>query len=104
MSDAVRDHLFVSYATEDGEFAEWLALRLTTEGYRVWCDRIRLLGGESYPRDIDSAIRDRTFRFLAVLSPYSLHKPNPLKERTLALNLGTQRGEQFLLPLNLSGL
>jgi hypothetical protein len=98
MSNTVRDHLFVSYATEDEDFAEWLSLRLTTEGYRVWCDRIKLLGGESYPRDIDAAIKDRTFRLLAVLSPHALQKPNPLKERTLPLNLGRQRGEQFLIP------
>src|SRR5438093_12082818 len=45
----VRDHLFISYATEDWPLAEWLTRRLTAEGYRVWCDRFKLLGGESYP-------------------------------------------------------
>ncbi len=59
------DHLFISYATEDGELAEWLTLRLTTEGYKAWCDRVKLLGGESYPRDIDKAIKTQTFRMLA---------------------------------------
>src|SRR5207244_4953089 len=43
----MRNHLFVSYATEDWSFVEWLVLRLTAEGYNVWCDRIKLLGGES---------------------------------------------------------
>lgn len=104
MSDPEREHLFISYATEDGAFAEWLALRLTGEGYKVWCDRITLLGGESYPRDIDVAIKQRTFRFLAVLSPSSIQKPNPLKERTLALNLAAQRNEPFVIPLNLTGV
>ncbi len=100
----MRDHLFISYATEDWPFVEWLALRLTAEGYKVWCDRLKLRGGESYPRDIDKAIKDRTFRFLTVLSSHSLKKPNPLKERTLALNLAKERNENFVVPINLDGL
>lgn len=104
MGETVREYLFISYATEDGAFAEWLALRLSAEGYRVWCDRIKLLGGESYPRDIDDAIKRSTYRFLAVLSSSSLLKPNPLKERTLALSVAAQRKEPFVIPLNLTGL
>lgn len=100
----MRDHIFISYATEDWPFVEWLALRLAADGYNVWCDRIELLGGESYPKDIDEAIKNRTFRFLAVLSRHSVQKPNPLKERTLALNLAKERNENFLIPLNLDGL
>ena len=50
-----QDHLFISYASEDGDLAEWLALRLASEGYRVWCDRTQLLGGESYPKRIDDS-------------------------------------------------
>src|SRR5713226_3217000 len=96
----MRAHLFISYAREDWPFVEWLALRLTAEGYKVWCDRFKLLGGESYPRDIDRAIKERTFRLLALLSRSSLNKPNPLKERTLALNLARERREDFLIPLN----
>jgi hypothetical protein len=100
----MRDHLFVSYAGEDWPFVEWLTLRLTAEGYRVWCDRMKLLGGESYPNDIDDAIKNRTLRLLAVLSRNSVKKANPLKERTLALNLARERNENFLVPLNLDGL
>ena len=83
---------------------EWLALRLTAEGYKVWCDRFKLLGGESYPKDIDAAIKWRAFRFLTVLSHHSVKKPNPLKERTLALNLAKERKEDFVVPLNLDGI
>lgn len=104
MSSSQRDHLFISYAWEDGAFAEWLTLKLTALGYRVWCDRFKLLGGESYPEDIDLAIKEQTFRVLGLLSKQSIHKPNPLKERTLALNLGRERHESFLIPLNLDGL
>lgn len=104
MSRLQRDHLFISYAWEDGDLADWLTLKLTAEGYLVWCDRFKLLGGESYPQDIDRAIKERTFRLLALLSRHSLQKPNPLKERTLAVNLSRERGEDFLIPLNVDGL
>jgi len=67
-----REHLFISYATEDWPLAEWLTLRLTSEGYKVWCDRFKLLGGESYPRDIDKAIANSTFRFIGLLSKNSI--------------------------------
>lgn len=93
------DHLFISYATEDGELAEWLTLRLTTEGYKVWCDRVKLLGGESYPRDIDKALKTQTFRMIALLSKHSLTKENPLKERTLGHNISRQRKIDFIIPI-----
>ena len=99
-----RDHLFISYAYEDAALADWLVRKLTAEGYLVWCDRFKLLGGESYPRDIDRAIKFNTFRVIALLSKNSLNKANPTKERTLALNLGRERTEDFLIPLNVDGL
>ena len=101
---AERDHLFISYAYEDEALAEWLALRLTSEGYKVWIDRFELLGGESYPADIDHAIKCRTFRMIALLSRSSLVKPNPVKERTLALNIQRQRQGEFLITLNVDNL
>ena len=103
-NNTAKEHLFISYATEDSKFAEWLALRLTADGYKVWCDRTHLLGGESYPDDIDDAIKNRTFRLLALLSRASLRKPNPKKERTLALNIARERSIDFLIPLNVDGL
>lgn len=99
-----RNHLFISYAGEDVDLAEWLTLKLTSEGYLVWCDRFKLLGGESYPKDIDKAIKNSTFRLIALLSKNSLSKPNPMKERTIALNIATERKEDFLIPINVDGL
>ena len=96
-----RGHLFISYATEDSIFVDWLALRLAAAGYRVWYDRLELLGGESYPRDIDRAIAELVFRFIAVVSKTSLNKPNPRKERTQALNISRARGIDFLIPLKI---
>lgn len=100
-----REHLFISYAIEDSALADWLTLRLTAAGYRVWCDRYKLLGGEPWPKDIDRAIKERTFRLLHLLSHSSKEKPNPSKERELALTIGRVRGiSDFLIPLNVDGV
>lgn len=98
------EHLFISYAWEDGALAEWLTLKLTAEGYRVWCDRFKILGGERWPDDIDDAIRNSTFRMLHLVSRYSLDKPNPKKERELALQLERERKSEILIPLNVDGI
>lgn len=95
-----RDHLFISYATEDVALADWLARRLAASGFAIWYDRLRLLGGEPWPRDIDAAIKGRTFRMLALLSRVSLAKDNPSRERTTAQALGKSIGvADFLIPL-----
>lgn len=101
---ARRDHLFLSYASEDGALSDWIALKLVSEGYRVWSDRLKLLGGESYPKDISTAIRERTFRFIPLLSRYSVAKENPLKERTLAQAVSRERQDEFILPINVDGI
>ena len=98
------DHLFISYATEDFVLAEWLTRKLTALGYRVWCDRFELLGGERFHRDIDKAIKEDTFRVIALLSKISIQKDGPTKERTLALNIGKERKIDFLIPLLLEPL
>lgn len=98
------DHLFISYATEDAALADWLTLKLTAQGYKVWCDRFKLLGGERFPRDIDIAIKENTFRLLALISRASLAKENPEKERTLALSIARERRIDFLIPLKVEPL
>ncbi len=97
----VREELFVSYAIEDAAFVRWLAAKLALCGYRVWWDQTHLHGGDAFPSAIDDAIKTRAFRLLAVMSHASSHKPNPERERSVALAVGRQRGEDFLVPLNL---
>jgi hypothetical protein len=101
---AAADHIFISYAWEDRVLADWLTLRLTAAGYRVWCDRFKMLGGERFPEHIDEAIKSRTFRMLGLLSRHSLHKPNPVNERTLALAIAREREVDFYIPLDIEGL
>ena len=68
-TDTRRRMLFLSHATpEDNGFARWLALQLANEGYPVWCDLTKLLGGEDFWKDIQEAIREDSIRFLFVLS------------------------------------
>ncbi len=99
-----QDHLFISYAWENCALADWLVRQLTAHGYRVWCDRFQMLGGEPFPKVIDEAIKTQTFRLVALLSRHSLQKPSPRKERTLALSLGREWGIDFMIPLNVDGL
>ena len=100
-----RDHIFLSYATEDWPFCEWLGRRLAAEGYAIWCDRLKMLGGENWPNDIEIAIAERTFRMLALMSRASMRKPNPQGEWQKARAMGAKLGvEDFLIPLNVEGL
>ena len=97
-----RTHLFISYADEDVAMATWLARKLALLGYAIWFDRLKMLGGEPWPQHIDDAIKNRTFRMLALLSVHSIPKDNPVKERTLAFKIS--RDDQipdFLIPLKL---
>jgi TIR domain len=63
-----RDLLVISHATEDNQFTRWLALQLARNGYRVWCDLTKLLGGESFWENIESLLRHRAAKFIYVLS------------------------------------
>lgn len=102
----MRDMVFISHANpEDNEFTQWLALRLGTEGFPVWCDLTQLLGGETFWTDVEEAIRHRTIKFLFVLSRLSNHKPGAIQELNLALNV--QRADalrDFVIPLGVDDL
>lgn len=93
--------LFVSHATpEDNQFATWLALRLAAEGYPVWCDLTKLIGGEPFWKEIESAIRERTRKFLFVLSKYSNAKEGTRDELEVAATVRKQlKDDHFIIPL-----
>jgi len=101
-----RDHLFISYAKEQAALCDWLARRLAIEGYAVWYDRLKLLGGEDWPKDIDLAIENRTFRMLALMSRAYIQKPNPRGEwlKGSAFGRSELKIEDFVIPLNTEGL
>ncbi len=96
--------IFLSHALpEDNDFTRWLALRLAREGYPVWCDLTKLLGGEDFWSDIEDAIRNRTTKFLFVLSKTSNEKPGVLQELALAKRVGKGR-EDFVIPMKIDDL
>lgn len=103
---AMRDLLFLSHANpEDNEFTLWLALQLAREGYKVWCDLTGFLGGEDTWRDIDKLIRERTAKFLYVLSRVSNDKHGALKELQVAENVARDHDfHDFILPLHVDDL
>jgi len=81
-----RNMVFVSHANpEDNDFARWLSLQLANEGYPVWCDVTRLLGGETFWEDIQDAIANRTAKFIFALSRNSNAKAGALDELNCAL-------------------
>ena len=103
-SSGVRNMIFVSHANpEDNLFTRWLALRLAREGYPVWSDLTKLLGGEDFWRDIEVAIRERTAKFLFVLSKTSNQKQGALMELTVARKVG-RNIQDFIIPLRIDDI
>lgn len=102
----MREMVFVSHANpEDNEFAKWIALRLAAEGYPVWCDLTKLLGGELFWSDIEHAIRERTVKFLYVLTKASNDKPGARNELAVALAVERKKKlKDFVIPLWLDEL
>lgn len=101
-----RDTLLVSHANpEDNEFTRWLALQLANEGYRVWCDLTKLLGGEVFWDDVEAVIKTRAVKVLYVLSRTSNVKDGPLKELHFAQGVAKQEQlKDFVIPLNIDDL
>ena len=83
-----RNIVFVSHANpEENELALWLSLQLANEGYAVWCDLTKLLGGEKFWEDIREAISTRTAKFVYILSRASNEKRGTLDELDCAIGV-----------------
>ena len=102
----MRDTLLLSHANpEDNEFTLWLALQLANQGYRVWCDLTKLLGGEVFWDDIEGVIRDRAAKVIYVLSRASNSKDGPLRELQLAQSLARrEKLSDFVIPAHIDDL
>lgn len=99
-----RNMLFVSHATpDDNTFSKWIALKLASQGYPVWCDLTKLLGGEDFWKDIETAIRERTIKFLFVLSKNSNQKQGTLMELAVAKKVGKNIND-FVIPLRIDDI
>lgn len=101
-----RQVVFVSHANpEDNAFATWLSLRLAREGYRVWCDVVRLRGGDDFWRDIETAIRQHTRKFIFVTSRASNQKQGTLQELAVAAGVARLLNDTgFVVPVKIDDL
>lgn len=101
-----RDVLLLSHANpDDNEFTLWLALQLAKEGYRVWCDLTKLLGGEVFWDDIEDVIRQSAAKVLFVLSRTSNARDGALRELHLAQGLAKrEKLRDFVIPLHIDDL
>jgi hypothetical protein len=104
-----RDTLFISHATpEDNEFAIWLASRLEMLGYKIWVDKEKLLGGETFWQIIQNVIKNDTIKILLVYSENICDKNGNLREginKELAYAESIAKSENikdFILPLHIS--
>ncbi len=101
-----RSLVFISHASpEDNDFARWLGAQLACSGYEVWCDVIKLSGGELFWDDIEHAIGEQAAKFVVALSQASANKAGVLDEIAFAIN--TERGRKlrnFVIPIRLDDL
>lgn len=97
------DTIFISHATpDDNHFVWWLALRLMSVGYKVWCDLLDLSKGGDFWREIESQIRTRTVKFLLVQSVVSNSREGVAKEIAVAQKVGKRIDDpNFIIPLRI---
>lgn len=96
-----RESIFISHATpEDNGFVRWLGARLELAGYSVWHDLARLKGGDQFWDKIEGAIRNESFRFLAVVSTVAVDKQGVKDEWALAQTIEKSL-PGFVIPLRL---
>lgn len=98
-----RKNIFLSHATpEDSTFSKWLAAKLTLSGFHVWHDLDHLKGGDTFWNKIESAIRNETFRFIAIVSNNSFQKDGVRMEWSLAATVEKQI-PGFIIPVRIDG-
>lgn len=96
--------VFISHANpEDNAFTQWLALQLTRSGYKVWCDLSQFTGGENMWQEIEVTLRQKTAKFIFVISRTSNSKSGTIAELTLARTLARER-EDFIIPVRVDDL
>ena len=98
--------VFISHANpEDNEFASWLGTRLTSAGYEVWTDMLKLVGGEAMWQDIGRIIKKEAALVVVVLSRGSYQKDGVLDEIALSVATGRQLNkQQFVIPVRIDAL
>lgn len=100
----MRQAIFISHATpEDNDFVRWLGAKLELAGYRVWYDLARLKGGDYFWDKVEAAIRNESFRLVAVLSRTSIQKQGVKDEWSVAAAV-EREVPGFVVPVKIDDL
>jgi hypothetical protein len=95
--------IFISHATpQDNDVVRWLGARLELAGYEVWFDLERLKGGDTFWEKIEKAIREESFRMLAIVSEIAIQKPNVQNEWEAGLVVEKSM-PGFVIPITIGG-
>jgi hypothetical protein len=95
--------IFISHATpQDNDVVRWLAAKLELAGYQVWHDLERLKGGDIFWDKIERAIREESFRMVAVVSNIAIQKPNVQNEWEAGLVV-EKSIPGFVIPITIGG-
>ena len=98
-STSITRHVFISYGLSEQPLVDWLARKLTAEGYSVWWEHGKHLGQEPFPVDIDEALRTRVAAVIAVFSAETLTDPEAVRHRAIAFDVERQRKVDLVVPL-----
>jgi len=90
--------LFISYSSEDKNFAEQLATNLKNLGIGIWLDKWEIKVGDSIIEKIEKGIRDNDFLGI-VLSPSSVESKWVRKELSAALIKELKSKSVVILPI-----
>ena len=97
----MKNKIFISHAVpDDNDFTKWLALKLISLGYEVWCDVLFLDKGADFWSRIEREIREHACKFLIVSSTVSNQREGVLKELAVAAKAKKKlEDETFIIPL-----
>ncbi|MCI0620509.1 MAG: toll/interleukin-1 receptor domain-containing protein [Acidobacteria bacterium] len=101
-----RKLIFLSHGNpEDNVFTLWLGARLGSAGYEVWSDVTKLIGGEVFWDNIETAIRRHSAKFVSVISRTSVNKQGFKDELALAKQVERSQGlNDFVIPVRLGDI
>lgn len=93
--------VFINYTSSDEPVASWLARRLASNGYGVWCDCTRHLCELPYPSDIEQALRTHIAAFISIESPDSQLDPLVIEQHTIAKNIEKSNARRLIISVTL---
>jgi hypothetical protein len=101
-----RSTIFLCFSkSDDIDFARWLALQLISYGYSVWCEALSLIGGEDEIKKRESVLKEKSSKFLYVLTNRSNIDRQSLRVLQSAYDQARIDGlEDFVVPLQLEEL